>query len=45
MKSDNLGPIAPLQGSGYLNVSHGKYVLRFMYFELQLLIYTYTYTW
>lgn len=24
IKSDNLGPIAPLQGSGYLNVSHGK---------------------
>ncbi len=41
IKSDNLGPIAPLQGSGYLNVSHGKYVLCFMYFELQLLIYIY----
>ncbi|XP_026114841.1 solute carrier family 15 member 1-like [Carassius auratus] len=24
IKSDNLGLIAPLQGSGYLNVSHGK---------------------
>uniref|UniRef100_A0A8C2E8G9 Solute carrier family 15 member 1 n=1 Tax=Cyprinus carpio TaxID=7962 RepID=A0A8C2E8G9_CYPCA len=24
IKSDNLGPIAPLQGSGYLSVPHGK---------------------
>ncbi|XP_016304855.1 solute carrier family 15 member 1-like [Sinocyclocheilus anshuiensis] len=24
IKSDNLGPIAPLQASGYLNVTHGK---------------------
>ncbi|XP_043098648.1 solute carrier family 15 member 1b [Puntigrus tetrazona] len=24
IKSDNLGPIAPLKGSGYFNVTHGK---------------------
>uniref|UniRef100_A0A8C2E5X2 Solute carrier family 15 member 1b n=1 Tax=Cyprinus carpio TaxID=7962 RepID=A0A8C2E5X2_CYPCA len=31
IKSDNLGPIAPLQGSGYLSVPHGKYVLFYVW--------------